>query len=159
MPTTEVSSHFPTLRLTLAARMADYQQRMASQIRREREKRGWRREDLAQKTGASYRQIERWETGKSRPHMPNRLALAEVFEMELTELFPDIEAEEEALREQLNRIEAELARHGELLEELVSRLPAEGLAAAIEAEADRLDAQRERSGAEQQRKARRRKAS
>lgn len=103
-----MSSQFPTFRLTVAARMADYQQRMASQIRREREKRGWRREDLAQRTGASYRQIERWETGGSRPQTANRLALAEAFEMELTELFPDLEAEEEALRHQLERIEKKL---------------------------------------------------
>lgn len=103
-----MSSQNPTFRLTVAARMADYQKRMADQIRREREKRGWRREDLAQLTGASYRQIERWEGGKSRPQIANRLALAEAFEMELSELFPDIEAEEEALRAQLNRIEEKL---------------------------------------------------
>lgn len=88
--------------------MADYQKRMADQIRKEREKRGWRREDLAQKTGASYRQIERWETGKSRPQIANRMALAEVFELPLDELFPDLEAEEEALRQQLDRLEGEV---------------------------------------------------
>lgn len=108
MPTTKKSSQSPTFRLTVAARMADYQQRMADQIRKEREKRGWRREDLAQKTGASYRQIERWETGKSRPQVANRLALAEVFEKPLDELFPDMEAEEEALRQQMSRLEEKL---------------------------------------------------
>lgn len=152
MPVNKMSSHFPTFRLTVAARMADYQQRMAEQIRRERERRGWRREDLAQKTGASYRQIERWETGKSRPQIANRIALAEVFEMDLADLFPDLEAEEEALRDQLDRIESKL-------DELLSRLPARGPAEVLEEEVARVRGQRKRSAAASKRKPQSREAS
>lgn len=133
MPPTQVSSQFPTFRLTVAAQMAEYRQRIAEQIRKEREKRGWRREDLAQKTGASYRQIERWETGKSRPQAGNLKKLAEVFQVDVTVLRPDLEAEEEELRQyvirieqRLDAIEAHLAtiqvetgtRYGELLESI-----------------------------------------
>lgn len=101
-----MSSQFPTFRLTVAAQMAEYRQRIAEQIRKEREKRGWRREDLAQKTGASYRQIERWETAKSRPQAANLKKLAEVFEVDVSVLRPDLEAEEEELRAYLIRVEA-----------------------------------------------------
>lgn len=99
-----LSSQLPTFRLTVAAQMAEYRERIAEQIRKEREKRGWRREDLAQKTGASYRQIERWETGKSRPQAANLKKLAEVFKVDVTVLRPDLEAEEEELRQYLMRI-------------------------------------------------------
>jgi len=122
MPTTRMSSQFGTFRLTVAAQMADYRKRMADQIRKEREKRGWRREDLAQKTGASYRQIERWETGKSRPQIGNRMALAEAFEIPLAQLFPDLEAEEEALRKQLDRIERQVGGIYEMLRLLGAEL-------------------------------------
>lgn len=106
----EVSSQLPTFRLSVAAQMAEYRQRIAEQIRREREKRGWRREDLAQKTGASYRQIERWETAKSRPQAANIKKLAEVFEVDVSVLRPDLEAEEEELRQYLVRVETNQER-------------------------------------------------
>ena len=105
-----MSSQLPTFRITVAAQMAEYQQRIAEQIRKEREKRGWRREDLAQKTGASYRQIERWETAKSRPQAANLKKLADVFKIDVSVLRPDLEAEEEELRQYLVRIEKNQAR-------------------------------------------------
>ena len=102
-----LSSQNTTFRLTVAARMANYKQRAAARIYREREARGWRREELANRTGISFRQIERWEGAKSYPQLANRMALAEAFGVELTDLFP-VEAEEADLLEQLARIETKV---------------------------------------------------
>jgi transcriptional regulator with XRE-family HTH domain len=121
--------------------------------------------DIAEKVGVSERSAIDWQKTGGISH-DNCKKLAKVFGVDQdwlwsgrTESAPDLMG---ALRNdvsQLDRIEAELARQGQLLDELLSRLPEEGLAAALEAEAAQDAAQQERSAAAPPRKTPRRKAS
>lgn len=116
-----------------------------------RERHGLSQEDAAHKVGITTRQWQRWETGESMPYPRNLDAVASRFGISVAEFFDPAEAVTADVA-QLDRIEAKL-------DEILSRLPAEGLAEVLEQEAARLAEQRERPAAKSPRKPPRRKAS
>lgn len=101
-------SQLPAFRLTVAARMEDYRERMAANIARERKRRGETPLELAVAIGVDKRTVERWETGEREPQIKKLRGLAEHWHIPVTQIRPDLEAEERDLRDQLNRIEAKL---------------------------------------------------
>lgn len=88
--------------------MADYQRRMARRIQSERERLGLSHLELAAKVGTTDRSVRRWEAGASEPQPRHLRALAETFDLQVTDLRPNLEAEEAAVRDQLDRIESKL---------------------------------------------------
>lgn len=114
--------------------MADYRKRIAQKMRLERERRGQRPIDVAYAIGVDKRTYERWEGAEVEPRLSNLRALAEEWGVEIKDLRPDLEAEEE----QLSRIEEKLdallewAETGEI-EAAVDQLPATGEEEANEA--------------------------
>ncbi|MDQ3935357.1 MAG: helix-turn-helix domain-containing protein [Actinomycetota bacterium] len=88
--------------------MADYQQRVAERIVHHRERQGLSREALAYKAGMSVKQLRRIERGESDPRLSTVRRLADALDVEIPELRPDLEAEEQALQERLDAIDAKL---------------------------------------------------
>lgn len=117
-----------------------------------RERHGLSQEHAAQRVGITHRQWQRWETGASMPYPRNLDAVASAFGISVADFFDADPAVEVADVGQLDRIEAKL-------DELLSRLPALGPAEVLEAEADRLDAQRDPPAVSPRRKPHSRKAS
>lgn len=103
-------SQLPAFGLTVAARMEGYRERLAANITRERKRRGESPMDLAFAIGVDKRTVERWEAGEREPQTKKLKALADHWSVDVGELRPDLEAEERALRDQLDRIEAKLVR-------------------------------------------------
>lgn len=115
-PDFSMSSQSATFRRTVAARMEAYQQRVAANIRRELERRGEQPKDLAYHLGINPRTPERWLAGSSLPQPRHFKGMAEYFGVQVSDIKPDLEAEEQAIRDQLDRIE-------EKLDEILKRLP------------------------------------
>jgi transcriptional regulator with XRE-family HTH domain len=101
-------SQLPAFRLTVAARMEDYRERMAANIARERRRRGESPLEIAVAIGVDKRTVERWEAGEREPQTKKLRALADHWQVAITDIRPDLEAEERELRDQLGRIEAKL---------------------------------------------------
>lgn len=101
-------SQLPAFGLTVAARMEGYRERLAVNITRERKRRGESPMDLAFAIGVDKRTVERWEAGEREPQTKKLKALADHWSVDVGDLRPDLEAEERALRDQLDRIEAKL---------------------------------------------------
>lgn len=95
--------------------MADYQHRVAENIIRAREQAGYDREPFALRAGISVKQLRRIEQGKSSPRLGTIRKIAETAGVKITDIRPDLDEEEEGVREQLDRIES-------ALEELLGRM-------------------------------------
>jgi transcriptional regulator with XRE-family HTH domain len=85
--------------------MANYQQRVAENIIRAREQAGYDREPFALRAGISVKQLRRIEQGKSSPRLGTIRKIAETAGVKITDIRPDLDEEEEGVREQLDRIE------------------------------------------------------
>jgi len=107
----------PDFRRTVAAQMEDYKRRMAATIKRERLRHGQKPSDVAYKIGVDKRTYERWEEAETAPQPPNLRALAEEWDLDVSDLRPDLQAE----ADQLNRIEQKLDRVLKRWEELEAR--------------------------------------
>ena len=86
--------------------MDGYKERMAENIRQAREAKDLGRGEVADKVGVSPRTVERWEEAESKPHPATLRKLAELFEVDTSDLKPDTPPEAETLE----RIEAKLDR-------------------------------------------------
>lgn len=75
-------------------------------------------EEAARLVGVSYRQYQRWLSGESDPRGSSLKQIATAFEVPIAELIED----EPLSERQLDRIEAELRRQGELLDALHSKI-------------------------------------
>lgn len=104
----EITSQIPAFRRTLQREMADYQQRVADSIIRAREKAGYDREPFALRAGISVKQLRRIEQGKSSPRLGTIRKIADTAGVPITDIRPDLDEEEEAIRAQLDRIEKHL---------------------------------------------------
>lgn len=98
----------PTFRLTVAAFMEGYSQRLAKRINSELQRRGEDHNDLAHALRVNPRTAERWVSGSTEPQRRHRKAIADYLSVPIEELWPDLEAEGKALRDQLNRLERKL---------------------------------------------------
>jgi transcriptional regulator with XRE-family HTH domain len=103
-----MTAQFPTFRLTVARQMAGHRQRLAERIDQELQKRGEDHTDLAHALRVNPRTAERWVTGETEPHRRLRKPVADYLDLSIEELWPDLEAADKALRDQLTRIEAKL---------------------------------------------------
>lgn len=103
-----MTAQLPAFRLTVAAGMDGYRERLAANIARERKRRGESPLDLAVAIGVDKRTVERWESGERDPQTKKLKALADHWDLDVGVLRPDLEAEERAVRAQLDRIEAML---------------------------------------------------
>lgn len=125
-PRREVASQSLAMRLTLQRQMADYKERVAERIALTRERQGMSRETLAYKAGVSVKQLGRIEAGESDPRLSTVRKLADALDATVTDLRPDLEAEERELRDQLDRIETSIKALSRLvqprLEEFENRL-------------------------------------
>lgn len=153
MSHTEISSLFPRTARTLALQMAMEAAHRADIGQRIKELRGHLPQPvLAEKLGVSLRAVQKWEAGESAPQWDNIVRLSKLFDVTQNYLlYGKRDAASDELS-QLDRIEAKL-------DDLLSRLPVEGLAEVLEAEAARLAELRERSDAASLRKPQKRKAS
>ena len=79
-------------------------------------------EDAARLVGVSYRQYQRWLSGESDPRGSSLKQIAEAFEVPIAELIGD----EAPSERQLDRMEAELERQGQILDALKDRLERTG---------------------------------
>lgn len=153
MPYPEISSLFPRTAHTLRLQMAMEAAHRADVGQRIKDLRGHLPQPaLAEKLGVSLRAVQKWEAGESAPQWDNLVRLSKLFNV--TQNFLLYGEREQATGElgQLDRIEAKL-------DELLSRLPAEGFDEVLGAEARRLAEQRAQRDAKSQRKPPRRKAS
>lgn len=140
-----MTSQFPAFRLRLAAQMSDYRQRLAERIVNTRERQGLSRETLALRSGVSVKQLKRIEDAESHPRLSTVAKLAHALEVEVIDLRPDLELDDDALVDQLHRIETRLdavaqavalllsqqggdlgPELGELRQELLAASPTEG---------------------------------
>jgi transcriptional regulator with XRE-family HTH domain len=96
----------PDFRRSVAAQMEDYKRRMAQTIKRERLRHGQKPADIAYKIGVDKRTYERWEEAETAPQPPNLRALADEWELDVSDLRPDLQGE----AERLTRIEQMLIR-------------------------------------------------
>ena len=103
-----MTAQLPTFRLTVAHQMEAYKQRIAEAIDRELKRQGKSESDLAHAIQAEKRTVERWTAGERTPQRRYRKPVADFLGLPMEVLYPDLEAEEKALREQLDRIEAKL---------------------------------------------------
>ena len=104
----EMSYQSAAFRRTVAERMEAYRDRIAARIKAEMDRRGEDPRDLGYAIGVRDRTIERWLAKESEPRTRNLKALAEHWELELSELRPDLEEEERRLQAQLDRMESKL---------------------------------------------------
>src|SRR5436190_18844131 len=65
-------------------------------LQRERKKRGWAQEEVANKIGGHSKTVSRWERGLSTPSLYYQQKLAEIFEQSIEELGFPIEPEEQS---------------------------------------------------------------
>jgi transcriptional regulator with XRE-family HTH domain len=105
MAATKAPSQIPDFRRRLARQMADYRKRTAERIIEARERQGLDREPLALRAGISVKQLRRIERGQSNARLSTIRKIADALELQVTDLRPDLEAEEEVLHAQLERIE------------------------------------------------------
>jgi transcriptional regulator with XRE-family HTH domain len=105
-----LTSQSPAFKRTVAVLMGDYQRRIARRIQSEREKLSLSHLELAAKVGTTDRTVRRWEAGETEPQPRHLRALADTFGLEVADIRPNLEAEENAVRGQLDRIEAKLDR-------------------------------------------------
>lgn len=106
-----MSSQFPSFRLTVAERMQPkaVRERVGRRIEAARLHEGMDRRDLAYALKVAEKTVERWETGERYPQLRHRKTLADRLEqLTIDELNPDLEAEERAVLDQLDRIEDKL---------------------------------------------------
>lgn len=108
MAATKAPSQIPDFRRRLARQMADYRKRTAERIIEARERQGLDREPLALRAGVSVKQLRRIERGQSNARLSTIRKIADALELQVTDLRPDLEAEEEALHAQLERMEDKL---------------------------------------------------
>ena len=94
----------PAFRHSVAHAMEGYRERMAANIKEAREAKALGPGEVADKIGVSPRAVERWESGQSLPQRANLRKLAELFEVDVSDLRPDSPPDAEALE----RIEAKL---------------------------------------------------
>lgn len=88
--------------------MEAYRERIARRIREEAARHGESASDLAHEIGTHSSTAERWFRAERTPQRRHRVQLAEHWGLELDEFEPDLAADERALQDQLNRIEAKL---------------------------------------------------
>ncbi len=119
-----MTSQFPDFRLRFARQMADYSQRVAGNVTRVREAAGYDREPFAYKAGISPKQLERIEKGQSFPRRATVRKLAGAAGVPITDIQPDLDADESDLRDQLNRLEARVEATQEMVHTLLARVPA-----------------------------------
>ena len=116
-------SHFPAFRLSFARQMANYRERTAQRIRREAARHGESPADLAHALRVHPSTTERWFRAERTPQPRLRKLLADHWALPPDEFEFDLEAEDEDVRDQLDRIEEKL---DEALEILKGDQPAEG---------------------------------
>jgi transcriptional regulator with XRE-family HTH domain len=115
-------SHFPAFALSVARRMEGYRERLAENIKLERQRRGETPVETAVAIGVDPRTLERWESGQREPQTKKLKALADYWGLEISALRPDLEAEERELRDQLNRLEIGQDRIAARLDQLLAVL-------------------------------------
>lgn len=113
-------SQFPALKSKLVREMEGHQERIAKAIRKEAARTGEDPMDLAQAMGVHVSTVERWFRAERMPQKRHRRELAKHWDLPLDAFEFDLEAEDEEVREQLNRMEAMLAL---LLEQAGLELP------------------------------------
>lgn len=103
---------FPAFSATVAEQMGDYRERIAERIRIELGRRGEQPKDLAYRIDVHPRTVENWlsrDPKKQRkPQGKHLKAVADDFGIPIEELNPDLAAEEQALREWMERVEQKL---------------------------------------------------
>lgn len=106
----------PAFRRNVARQMEECKQRLAERIaeniQRERLKHGQNPGDVAYRIGVNPRTYERWEEATTIPQPHNFKALAEEWEVEITDLRPDLEAEQRQLDHIEHMLEALLDHFG-----------------------------------------------
>lgn len=105
-----------TFRTSLARQMEGYKDRVAANVRRQRLRHGQEVMEVAYRIGVDKRTYERWEEAKTTPRLGNFQALADLWEVEISDLRPDLEAE----ADQLQRLEAKLDEALALLRRLAA---------------------------------------
>ncbi|WP_442962166.1 helix-turn-helix domain-containing protein [Pseudogracilibacillus sp. SE30717A] len=74
-------------------------------IKREREKRGWSQEDLAEKIYVSRQSISKWETGKNYPSIEVIINLSDLFDITIDELLrSDDELKEQVIQDSKQKL-------------------------------------------------------
>lgn len=112
----EMTSQSPAFVLTVRSQMADYRERVAERIIQTREQGGFSREELALRAGVSVKQLKRIEASRSEPRLSTVRKLAAAMDVDVTDLRPDLEAEDQAIREWMERIERKLDLVSEIRE-------------------------------------------
>ena len=134
-----------TFRASLARQMEGYKERVAASVKRERLRHGQEVMEVAYRIGVDKRTYERWEGAETTPRLGNFQALADLWDVEISDLRPDLEAEQD----QLQRLEEKVDELQEAMDDLVE---AASLLLAGRGDAD--DAQRFEQAAEQRRERR-----
>lgn len=101
---------FPPIRGTVAEQMADYRERIAERIKLELGRRGEQPRDLAYRLDVSTRTVERWLAGERKPQGRHLKAVSDDLGVPMEELNPDLESEEQAIRDWMDAIEDKLDR-------------------------------------------------
>lgn len=130
--------------VSVLAEMALRKERVAERLSDLRERGALSQEQAAAKVGVTLRQWQRWEAGESVPYPRNLDSVASAFGISVAEFFDEPQVVVTPDVRQLDRIQADVDDMRAKLDELLDLLrpAAETLAAAFEAEADRLDEQR-----------------
>lgn len=98
----------PAFRTNIAEQMAAMRERLADRLDKELQKRGQDHHDLAHALRANPRTAERWVTGETEPQRRYRKPIADFLELPIENLWPDLESEDKAFREWMERVETKL---------------------------------------------------
>lgn len=142
-----------TAAVSVLLAMEEHRKQAGERLAALRDAQGLNQEELAHLAGVSVKTVSRFENGRHDGSRRTVRAFAKALKVNEHDIIGQPPAPLGLGGEsQLDRIEKKL-------DDLLSLFPAEGLAAALEEEADQLDAQREQSGEAPKRKPRSRKAS
>lgn len=103
-----------TFRASLARQMEGYKERVAANVKRQRLRHGQEVMEVAYRIGVDKRTYERWEGAETAPRLGNFQALADLWDVEISDLRPDLEAE----ADQLQRLEEKVDEIQATLDEL-----------------------------------------
>lgn len=96
----------PAFKANIADQMAAYRERLAERIDKELQRRGQDHHDLAHALRANPRTAERWVTGETEPQRRYRKPIADFFGVPIEDFWPELELEDKAFKDWMERIEA-----------------------------------------------------